>query len=462
MNGDGSAYTVQITSSSTGFENGFRISGSGAPNDERWTTPSVPTGHAYSNDFTRLASDMFSANLTIDFGSWTESGGTYTFSDSDPATSISLNFANKTVSEVVDLLDDVNGLTAQLISNADNSSHTVRITSSSTGFENGFRISGSGAPIDERWTTPSVPTGHAYSNDFTQLAEDYHGSGILHGPAMVSDEFEADKGDFLKLGYNAEGAGDWYHVASYIVDSAGEITMALNEWGQKTDGWQNLSVEVPKTDTYRFVFVNGTWDKSGFRYAGASMLIDNIKAEDPYVTDDSAVQQLMRSTSYSSSSHEQEYVKDVLVSASDSSNILTDTSRIFNTEYDGKIMVAPTRNLENPVSLGASNNLGPDGTTDHYIVVSKIEEVKSRIDTAKAVAQAQYTVLESAIETATDMRAQFFWGADSISDPEFFADTAYFAKQQIMQDHASAILAQANKSQGGLMKLVDTQILSEA
>ena len=31
-----------------------------------------------------------------------------------------------------------------------------------------------------------------------------------------------------------------------------------------------------------------------------------------------------------------------------------------------------------------------------------------------------------------------------------------------MQDHASAILAQANKSQGGLMKLVDTQILSEA
>ena len=178
VNGDGSAYTVQITSSSTGFENGFRISGSGAATDERWTTPSVPTGHAYSNDFTRLASDMFSANLTIDFGSWTESGGTYTFSDSDPATSTSLNFTNKTVSEVVDLLDGVNGLTAQLISNADNSSHTVRITSSSTGFENGFRISGSGAATDERWTTPSVPTGHAYSNDFTRLASDMFSANL--------------------------------------------------------------------------------------------------------------------------------------------------------------------------------------------------------------------------------------------------------------------------------------------
>ena len=131
--------------------------------------------------------------MAIDFGSWTESGGTYTFSDSDPASSISLNFTNKTVSEVVNLLEGVSGLTAQLISNADNSSHTVEITSEDTGFQNGFRISGSGAATDERWTTPSVPTGHTYSNDFAQLAADNHGSGILHGPAMVSDEFEADE-----------------------------------------------------------------------------------------------------------------------------------------------------------------------------------------------------------------------------------------------------------------------------
>ena len=108
------------------------------------------------------------------------------------------------------------------------------------------------------------------------------------------------------------------------------------------------------------------------------------------------------------------------------------------------------------MSLGASNTLGTDGSTDHSVVVSKIEEVQSRIETARSVAKAQYTVLESAIENATDMRAQFFWGTDAISDPDFFADTAYFTKQQIMQDQAAAILAQANKSQGGLMKLVDT------
>ena len=462
VNGDGSSYTVQITSENTGFQNGFRISGSGVATDERWTTPSVPTGHAYSNEFSRLASEMFSANLTIDFGSWTESGGTYTFSDNDPASSTSLNFTDKTLSEVIELIEGVSGLTAELVSNVDNPSLTVQISSENTGFQNGFRISGSGDPTDERWTTPSVPTGHTYSNNFTQLASDWHGSGILHGPAMVSDEFEADEGDILKLRYNAEGDHDWYHVASYIVDTNDDITMALNEFGKTTDDWQYLSVAVPKTDTYRFVFVNGTWDQSNGLRAGASMKIDDVRAEDAYITDENAVQQLLRSTSYSSSSTDQEFVKDVRITANDSISSITDTSRIFNTEYEGKIMVAPTLNLEKPVSLGASNDLGPDGSTDHYVVVSKIEEVKSRIDTAKAVAQAQHIVLESAIETATDLRSHLFWGADAISDPEFFAETAYFAKQQMMQDSASAILAQANANQGGLMKLVDSPYTIEA
>ncbi len=31
-----------------------------------------------------------------------------------------------------------------------------------------------------------------------------HGSGVLHGPATVSDVFSATAGDFLKLGYRAE------------------------------------------------------------------------------------------------------------------------------------------------------------------------------------------------------------------------------------------------------------------
>ena len=60
------------------------------------------------------------------------------------------------------------------------------------------------------------------------------------------------------------------------------------------------------------MFVTGTWDESQGKKAGASMSIDNIRAENPYKITDEAIQQLLRSTTYSSSSDNQKYVKDVL------------------------------------------------------------------------------------------------------------------------------------------------------
>jgi hypothetical protein len=455
-NGDGSLDGVKISSENSGYENGFRITGNGGLDDERWITPSVPGSHAYTNSFTQLASELFSANLTIDFGSWTESGGTYTFTDANPVASTSLNFIEKTVSEVTELINGISGISAELVEIGGGSSHNVIISGDNRGLQNGFRISGSGAEADERWTTPSVP---ASPTNFEQLATDDYGGAILHGPAMVSDVFEATQGDFLKLNYRANGFSDWYHVASYLVDSAGNITMALNEYGKQTENplvdWQAFSVEVPYSDNFQFVFINGTWDQSQGRVAGASMQIDDIRAENPYEITESAVQQLMRSVNYSSSSNDQEYVKDVALNANDGTSTLSDTSKIFNTEFEYKIMVAPTMDLEKPVSTGASNNLGPDGSRDPYVIVSKVEEVKDRIDIAKAMVRGQYEVLDQAIDAATDVRAEFFWGQDAISNHEAFADTAYFAKQQIMQDSAAAMLAQANVNQSGLMNLVD-------
>ena len=458
-NGNGSLDNIEISSENTGFENGFRITGNGGVDDERWITPSVPGSHAHSNQFTQLASELFSANLTVDFGSWTESGGNYTFTDANPAASTSLNFTEKTVSEVVDLIGGISGISAELREIGAGSSHNIRITGDSTGLQNGFRISGSGAAADDRWTTPSVPASHGYSTNFAQLATDDYGGAILHGPAMVSDVFEATQGDFLKLGYRADGAGDWYHSTAYLVDSSSNIIMALNEYGKRTEAqapnWQEVSVEVPYSDDFQFVFITGTWDKTQGYYAGASMQIDDIRAENPYEITDDAVQQLMRSINYSSSSNDQEYVKDVAINANDGTTTLNDTSKIFNTEFENRIMVAPTMDLERPVSTGAANNLGSDGSRDPYVIVSKVDEVRDRIDLAKSMVRAQYNVLEQAIDASTDVRAEFFWGEDAISNHEAFAETAYFAKQQIMQDSASAILAQANMNQSGLMQLVN-------
>ena len=90
-----------------------------------------------------------------------------------------------------------------------------------------------------------------------------------------------------------------------------------------------------------------------------------------------------------------------------------------------------------------------------FLMPSNYKPIKA-IKVAKAMVNAQHKVLEEAINSATDVRAEFFWGEDAISNHEAFAETAYFAKQQIMQDSAAAILAQANMNQGGLMQLVNT------
>ena len=64
------------------------------------------------------------------------------------------------------------------------------------------------------------------------------GFGIFHGPAAVSDEFTADKGDFLKLDYTAQGVNDDYHVAGYIYEVNPDGSpksapiIALNETGK--------------------------------------------------------------------------------------------------------------------------------------------------------------------------------------------------------------------------------------
>ena len=120
--------------------------------------------------------------------------------------------------------------------------------------------------------------------------------GVLHGPAAVSDVFAGKAGQFLKLDYTATGTGDDYHVAGYIYkvnadgSPGGAPIIALNETGTAVDS--RASVEIPDDANYRFVFVVGTYDKTGGRKAGADMTIDNIVAEDPYIIGTGAVSDL--------------------------------------------------------------------------------------------------------------------------------------------------------------------------
>lgn len=282
------------------------------------------------------------------------------------------------------------------------------------------------------------------------------GGAILHGPAAVSDTFAANQGDFLKLDYRADGRGDWYHVAGYLVDESNNITYALKEYGKTTNGWISASVEVPTSGNYRFVFVNGTWDWSQGRYAGADFNIDNIRAELPFNITSDIVQDLLRDISYSSSNNNQASVKDVRVTASTKNNTATfvDDSKIFNTEFNGSIMLAPTRNLEDQLSLGSSNSLGDNFSTNPSVVTERVERAQRLVSDARVAAGSQYAAITMALESTTDLRDQYTISGGAMSDINFSIESVALTKKRIMEDFATAMLAQANKAQEGILLLV--------
>ena len=69
------------------------------------------------------------------------------------------------------------------------------------------------------------------------------------------------------------------------------------------------------------------------------MTIDNIRAENPFDITNEVAQSVLRSINYSSSTNDQATVKDVGIKLNSKNDAvsLTDTSKIFNSEFSGKI-----------------------------------------------------------------------------------------------------------------------------
>ena len=262
----------------------------------------------------------------------------------------------------------------------------------------------------------------------------------------------------MKFDFAANGTGDDYHVSGYLVNTAdNSITIAINDvdlinppelnsTGKRING--STSVVVPDDGNYHFVFITGTYDRSGGTVAGADMTIDNIRAENPFDITNEVAQAVLRSINYSSSTNDQATVKDVGIKLNSKNDTvsLTDTSKIFNSEFNGKIMLAPSKDLENAVSLGGSQRTN--------LVTYNIEVAQERINKARVYAASKYAVLESAIASTTDLRSQFEQTNGKLSDINFTLESAHFTKNQMLENAAAAILAQANKNQEGLLLLV--------
>ena len=87
-------------------------------------------------------------------------------------------------------------------------------------------------------------------------------------------------------------------------------------------------------------------------------------------------------------------------------------------------------------------------------ITNRVESVQKKINTSRVQAGSQYAALESAVIYTTDLTAQYELGYNTVHDVNFSMETAHLAKNQILQQAATAMLAQANQGQQGLLQLI--------
>ena len=120
---------------------------------------------------------------------------------------------------------------------------------------------------------------------------------------------------------------------------------------------------------------------------------------------------------------------------------------------EGQLLYAASEGMYHSVNAAGT---GPDkqsaGITN--LLTAQIENVQAKINTARVQAGSQYAALESAVNYTTDLTAQYELGYNTVNDVNFSMETAHLAKNQILQQAATAMLAQANQGQQGLLQLI--------
>ncbi len=111
-----------------------------------------------------------------------------------------------------------------------------------------------------------------------------------------------------------------------------------------------------------------------------------------------------------------------------------------------------TEVMANLNSLGSGMTFRRIGATNE--LTQDIEAVQAKVNTARVQAGSQYAAMESAVDYTTDLTAQYELGFNTVNDVNFSMETAHLAKNQILQQAATAMLAQANQGQQGLLQLI--------
>lgn len=186
--------------------------------------------------------DEFSANLTVKYGSWTEAAGNYSFTEDPDETASSLNFTDKTVGEVVGLINDLADVEAQIVdTTGEGTSYSVIITSANTGFENGFQITGA-----DRWATPDDPGSHGFSNSFSQLSSnasfELDGVAVTRKRNSITDLIDGASIE-LKSDFTEAATVGISRSEDAVRQTVQDVIFSLNEFKTEIDRLTYIDIE---------------------------------------------------------------------------------------------------------------------------------------------------------------------------------------------------------------------------
>ena len=203
-------------------------------NNTSWpgTTP-ISVGETFTVD------DNASGSIS---GAYIKEIDVYAFSDSDVVNSESLDFTDKTVSEVAALLNAMDGISATTVdTSGDRTNYSIVVMSDETGEENGFRIAG-----ESRFETATLPAASSFSNSFSQLSSNasfnLDGVDVVRESNSITDLIDGATIE-LKSDFSTSAIIDVDRSDTAIRATIDDVIFSLNEFKAEIDRLTFIDLE---------------------------------------------------------------------------------------------------------------------------------------------------------------------------------------------------------------------------
>ncbi|WP_419827967.1 flagellin [Sphingomonas sp.] len=116
----------------------------------------------------------------------------------------------------------------------------------------------------------------------------------------------------------------------------------------------------------------------------------------------------------------------------------------------GTAAVAGNLVVSNTAHTGATSN----GVANAQVTIASVDSLLKSVNSVRAGLGAAQSQLNSAVNNLTNNVTNLTDARSRISDADFSAETTNLAKAQILSQASTAMLAQANQSQQGVLKLL--------